>query len=153
MVAYSYIRDKNISELKIYSPKEENKYKLISNPTINDIIPLLQIGDILVYTGHTQTIYDIEKDKNGKVIYSIIMESYQGSGLTYAKTKMGHQLQYFYSIDKLNTNFEDGFREGSLGLKRFSKHKYWVKISDINTREPEYAILRLINSDSKKMLF
>ena len=99
MVAYSYIRDKNISELKIYSPKEENKYKLISNPTINDIIPLLQIGDILVYTGHTQTIYDIEKDKNGKVIYSIIMESYQGSGLTYVKTKIGHQIQYFYSIE------------------------------------------------------
>ena len=98
MVAYSYIRDKNISELKIYSPKEENKYKLISNPTINDIIPLLQIGDILVYTGHTQTIYDIEKDKNGKVIYSIIMESYQGSGLTYVKTKIRHHFNIFIQL-------------------------------------------------------
>ena len=29
VIAYSYIRDKNISELRIYSPKDTNKYKII----------------------------------------------------------------------------------------------------------------------------
>ena len=62
------------------------------------------------------------------------MESYQESRLTYVKIKMGYHLQYFFSIDKLNSNFEDGLNEGSLWLKRFSKHKYLVKINDINTR-------------------
>ena len=66
---------------------------------------------------------------------------------------MGHHLQYFYSIVKLSSNFEDGLNEESLGLKRFLKHKNWVKISDINARESEYTILRFINNDSKKCYF
>ena len=41
VIAHSYISDKNIFQLRIYSPKEANKYKIIKNPTINDIIPLL----------------------------------------------------------------------------------------------------------------
>lgn len=149
VIAYSYISDKNISELKYYSPNEANKYKLIQNPTINDIIPLLQDGDVVAYSGHTQTIYDVEKDKNGKVIDAIIMESYQGKGLAHFKTKMGHLLQHFYSVDSFNSNYEDGLNEGSIGLNRFSKSKCWVNIKNINTREKGYVVLRFINSDSK----
>ena len=31
--------------MKIYSPKESNKFKTLINPSIQDIIPLVQIGD------------------------------------------------------------------------------------------------------------
>ena len=33
--------------MKVYNPKEKNKYEIISNPSISDIIPLVKIGDIL----------------------------------------------------------------------------------------------------------
>ena len=49
VIAYSYINDNNIPEMKIYYQKEKNKYKIISNPSISDIIPLVKIGDILSY--------------------------------------------------------------------------------------------------------
>ena len=109
----------------------------------------MQDGDVVAYSGHTQTIYDVEKDKNGKVIDAIIMESYQGKGLAHFKTKMGHLLQHFYSVDSFNSNYEDGLNEGSIGLNRFSKSKCWVNIKNINTREKGYVVLRFINSDSK----
>ena len=43
------------------------------NPSIKDIIPLVQVGDVLMHTGHTFLIYDVEKDSTGKVIDAIIM--------------------------------------------------------------------------------
>ena len=61
------------------------------NPSIKDIIPLVQVGDILCYTGHTFLIYDIEKDNDGKVIDAIIMESGHGKGIAYVNSKIGKE--------------------------------------------------------------
>ena len=47
VIVYSYINDNNIPEMKIYNPNKKNKYEIISNPSISDIIPLVKIGDIL----------------------------------------------------------------------------------------------------------
>ena len=66
--------------MKIHSPNDKNKYKIILNPSIKDIISLVQPGDVLAFLSHTQTIYDIEKDKNGNVIDGIILHQAQGIG-------------------------------------------------------------------------
>ena len=50
VIAYSYIRaDKNM-EMRINY--EKNKYTILENPSIDDLIPYLQIGDVLCHTGH-----------------------------------------------------------------------------------------------------
>ena len=53
VVLYSNITVDKKMEMKIYSEKERNKYKTIINPSLKDVIPLVKIGDVLTYTGHT----------------------------------------------------------------------------------------------------
>ena len=53
VVLYSNINADKKMEMKIYSDKEKSKYKTIINPSLEDVIPLVQIGDVLTYTGHT----------------------------------------------------------------------------------------------------
>jgi len=62
VVLYSNINADKKMEMKIYSENERNKYKTIINPSLKDVIPLVQIGDILTYIGHTFLIYDVETD-------------------------------------------------------------------------------------------
>ena len=149
VIAYSYINNNNIPEMKIYDANEENKYKIIPNPSIKDIIPLVQIGDILTYSGHTKIVYDIETDNNGQVIDVIIMQSFQGPGKSYVETKIGKDLSFLFLNKKLNSNFEEGLEEGSLSLTRLSTFSNWVNINNITKRNLEYSILRFINKDSK----
>jgi len=74
VIFYSHINENKQIETKIYSPKSSNKYKTLMNPSIKEIIPLVQVGDVLTYTGHTFLIYEVEKDSAGKVIDAIIMD-------------------------------------------------------------------------------
>ena len=147
--------------MKIYSPNDKNKYRIIPNPSVKDIISLVQPGDVLVYTTHTQTIYDVEKDKSGNVIDGIILHQSRGIGGSYVKTKIGTQaleingstisfyLCYLFLNHKLNTKFEEGLDEGGLGLLRLSTETSWVNINNTEKRSPEYTILRFIQKDSK----
>ena len=160
VIAYSYLNNNKIREMKIYYPNNVNKYKIITNPSIKDVIPLVQIGDILTYTGHTFLIYDIEKDSNNEVIDAIIMESTGGIGRSYVNTKIARQqlkingndikfyLYFLYLNSKLNSNFEEGLIQGSVGLKKLSTYSTWVKISN-NSTDLNYSILRFVQSDSK----
>ena len=84
VIAYSYINN-NQPEMKVYSSTDENNYKTISNPTLNDIIKLVKIGDVINYTGHAQLIYDIIKDSNGQPIDAVLIHSTQGEGFINSK--------------------------------------------------------------------
>ena len=144
-----------------YSPNESNKYKTLINPSIKDIIPLVQVGGVLTYTGHTLVIYDIEKDNNGKVTDAIIMQSGHGIGKAYVNSKIGVEKvklsngnefaginHYFYLNSQLNSNFEEGRVQGSVGLTRLSTYKNWININNTELRKEEYSILRFIQEDS-----
>ena len=113
IIAFSFINEKNITELRVYSSNGSYKTKL--NPTINDIIPLIQIGDVLTYTGHTKIIYDIEKDKNGTVTDGIIMQSTEGGSGNWVKTKICPQLL------KLNGATFKSFFSNLFYFERFNK--------------------------------
>ena len=59
-----------------YDPSQVNKTRIVYNPNLKkDIIPILQTGDIISFTGHTFIIYDIERDSNGNTIDALIMET------------------------------------------------------------------------------
>ena len=159
VIAYSFINEKNITELRIYYPNGTYKTKL--NPSIKDIIPLIKIGDILTYTGHTKIVYDIEKDKNGTVTDGIIMQSTEGGSGNWVKTKICPQLlklngatfKSFFSnlfyFERFNKKFEEGLNEGSVGLARLSTFSQWVNINNPEKRFAEYSIMRFIQKDSK----
>ena len=159
VIAYSYIREDGKMEMRIY--EEENKFKTIINPSLYDVMPYLQIGDILCNTGHGLFIYDIERDKNGNITDAIIIES--SSSKTYVSTKIpkSGDFQYpngedfakntdaLYLGDKLNTNFKEGGIEGGVQMLRYTKHWWWVHMNNTEKRRKEYAVLRFIQSDAK----
>ncbi len=160
VIAYAHINEKKEIEMKLYSPNESNKYKTLINPSLKDIIPLVQVGDILTYNNHTFLIYNVEKDSTGEITDAIIMESGYGIGLAYINSKMADKVKlsnnanfggkghYFYLNSKLNQNFKEGKIQGSVGLKRLSTYKNWVNINNTNSRKDEYSILRFIQEDS-----
>jgi len=161
VVAYSHINEKKQVEMRIQSPNQSNTFKILINPSIKDIIPLVQVGDILCYTGHTFVIYDVEKDNKGKVIDAIIMESGFGKGRAYVNSKIAVEkvklsngkdfagpIHYLYLNSKFNSDFKEGRIQGSVGLNRLSTYKHWVNINNPKLRKNEYCILRFIQKDS-----
>ena len=161
VIAYSYINKNKSLEMKIYSPKEINNIVTLINPSLKDIIPLIEIGDILTYTGHTFLIYDVERDNNGKAIDGIIMESGHGIGKAYVNSKIAPtvklsngnnfagQNHFLYLNSKLNTDFKEGLEQGSVGLTRLSTYKQWYNLNNTKERMNEYSILRFIHKDSQ----
>ena len=78
--AYIHSNEDNEFEMKFYSPTEK-EYKTITNPTLKeDIIPKLQIGDILITDGDGILIYDLVRDDKGGVIDAFILYSTMGMG-------------------------------------------------------------------------
>ena len=158
IVGYSYINDKNIPEMKIYDPKAQNNYTII-NPTFEKIVGLIKVGDILAGS-HAMLVFDLIKNEDGKIIDAIMMHSAQGIGRSRIETKIGREiveyngtkwqpyLTFIFYNEKLNTEFNEGIKEGSVGLIKLSDHPAWVNIGDINQRSPEYTIFRFINKDS-----
>ena len=147
VIAYSYINN-NQPEMKVYSPTEDNNYKTILNPTVNDIIKLVKIGDVINYTGQVQLIYDIIKDSNDQPIDAIIMHSTQGTGYINSKIpKEGIKLSngsetrfnlfFLYLNSKNNSDFEEGLIEGSVKLTKLSNSQ-WPFINDVTKRKSEY---------------
>ena len=166
VIAYSHINNNNEVEMKLYSPKENNKLKTMINPSLKDIIHLVRIGDILTYTGHTFLIYDVIKDNKGKVVDAIIMESGYGRGKAYVNTKITKLVRQpngqdtpgakhsLFLNNKLNPDFKEGLVQGTVGLNRLSTHKIWLNLNNTKLCKEEYSILRFIqnNSDGNAVL-
>lgn len=159
VIAYSHINSEKNVEMKVYSPEEPNKYKTLINPSVKDIIPLVDVGDVLCYTGHTILIYKIEKDEKGIVKDVIIIESIHGKGKAYVNSKIANRVKlpkggefagpnhFLYLNEKMNSNFEEGLLQGSIGLKKLSKYKHWVNLNNAE-RKDEYSIMRFVHKDS-----
>ena len=160
LVAHSYIREDNIMEMRIYD--EEGKYRIIENPSIDDLIPHLQIGDVLAHPAHYILIYDVERNQDGKVIDALIIESGFG-GKSYISTKVPRNVSFqhpdcqnfvvdietLFLNEHLNTDFKEGGIEGSIGIRRLSKYSSWANLNITGRRYNEYNVLRFIKSDSK----
>ena len=144
-------------EMKIY---ENDNYKIITNPTFNQILPILQIGDILVQPGMAIVIYDFIKDIEGRTIDAKILESSFGIGKGYINTKIDRNSillsdSLFSSAgfslflnNKLSSDIDEGLIEGSIGLKNISNIRSLAYIENKQLRAKQYTLLRFLNEDS-----
>ena len=161
-ILYSNITEDNVPQFFLYAPNEKKKYKILKKFSIEDLISIGQVGDVIAYNDHAQLIYDIEKDSNGKVKDLIIMESTGGIGGSIVNSKcvpeilvkengdrIYHHLGKLFLNNKLNAYFEEGLEQGSIGLIRLSTSNTWKRINNSETRQKEYCFLRFVNSDSK----
>ena len=153
VVAYSLPRaDDEQREFLIYNYEEECG-EFIYYPTLDDMLSRLEVGDILTYTGHAILVYDIIKDSNGKKTEAIIIESTHGIGEAYVNSKInegvtinkksfGGGTHFLYLNSKINSEYEKGLEQGSIGMTNFTKYKIWTNINNTNK---EYSILRFIH--------
>ena len=157
VVAFSNINSEDKIEMKVYNGKT------LYNPTFEQLLPLIQIGDILYQTGHGLIIYDIIKDNKGKVIDAVIMQSAFGKGKTFIKSKMPRHIVYYpngnefvgatntlYLNKKYNSDVEEGNFEGTVGMVKFSKYVYWANMTNPLYRYKNYIIFRIIHENSDK---
>jgi len=148
-------------EMKIYDPSQFDNYKIIPNPTLNDILGFLQIGDILLNSGVAIVIYDLIKDDEGRTIDAKILESGTGNGRGYINTKIDRnyiplsETTTFSSPgfslflnNKLNSNIDEGLIEGSIGLKKISNIYGWAHIDNTQLRGRQFFVFRFLNEDS-----
>ena len=158
VVLYSNITSDKKMEMKIYSEKEKNKYKAITNPSLEDVIPLVQIGDVLTYTGHTFLIYDIVTDGDGKVTDAIIIES-TPSGSEFANIKVSPQVTLpngktlgsvvYLLLQNSKNKIINNIQEGTIRFGKLSENKNWININNTKLRKEEYSILRFVHQDSE----
>ena len=71
IVAYSYINDKNIPEMKIYDPSAPKNYSIIS-PTFKKVLELIKVGDFMTHL-HPLIVLEIIKNEKGETIDAICM--------------------------------------------------------------------------------
>ena len=147
VIAYSSINRKtNNLEMKFYNSSSKTNYTTKINPSIDDLIPIIQIGDILCYIGHSFIIYDLIKDHNGKVIDAIIMESGYGQGKSWVNSKVsetiklpngksfGSKNHFLFLNSKVNTDFEEGLEQGTVQFGKFATYSTWFDINNTKTR-------------------
>ena len=160
VIAFSNIVNDKI-EMKVYSPELTNGYRIIIDPSFEELLKLVEPGDILIQTGHYLTIYDIIRDNNGKRVDAIVMEALSLSGRTYIRTKVsraentnpkGDEYKRHLYGEFLHGNFDsnfEGIQETLFRVCNFSKYLYWANMTTIlNFREENYAIFRIVQNNS-----
>ena len=137
--------------MDLYDSSAKNNYITKNNPTFEEILPYLQCGDVLTYTGHTFLVYDLLYDESGNVSDAYILQSSFGPNNYYVKSKIpttssGGLTHYLYYGSKVNTNYEEGLNEGTLNLSKLSLSP-WKNI-DKTSKKNEYSILRFVQNDN-----
>ena len=144
-----------------YDPNSNDNITTIINPNLKrNIIPILEIGDIISFTEHTFIIYDIERDSNGKAIDAFLMETIVSDYIISKiskHVKLSEGKEFGDSIDLLffdmhfNKAFKTGVEEGTIALHRITTISQMFNIDyyDPDYRRNEYCILRFIQKDSK----
>jgi len=161
VIAYSTINIKtNNLEMRFYNSSSKTNYTTKINPSLKDIFPILQIGDILTYDLHTLLIYDLIKDNNGKIIDALLIESGYGIGESWVNSKIsraiilpngenfGTKNHFLFLNSKVNNDYEEGLEQGTVQLFKLSEKPLWVAINDTQKRRSEYSILRFIQNNS-----
>lgn len=142
----------------------------------SDLVTHLEVGDILVYTGHAVMVYDLIRDENNEITDAIIIESSTpSSGISGAtgyhinikmqkRVNLGgsfvigqsnpHYLFYGtkYNYNYLNDYFADGEKhlEGGIRLSKFTQIPEWKNFKSSNKNQ--YTILRFLTNDNGKTI-
>ena len=144
----------DIMEMRFYISPDETK--VIENPSLNDIFPFLQVGDILVNPSYAFLVYDFEKDKNGNITDVIIIQSVYGyHNNSYINTKLPrasaskNNNDYPSTLYLFNGKLNSDFEEGTIKMGKLSEQVAWANIKT-KYKSSQYAILRYVQGDSEK---
>ena len=144
----------DIMEMRFYISPDETK--VIENPSLNDIFPFLQVGDILVNPSYAFLVYDFEKDKNGNITDVIIIQSVYGyHNNSYINTKLPrasaskNNNDYPSTLYLFNGKLNSDFEEGTIKMGKLSEQFAWANINT-KYKSSQYAILRFVQGDSEK---
>ena len=152
-------------EFKRYSEADQDNYELLYDPTYNEIIQHLEIGDLLVQGGFGVIVYDKIEDENG-ISDIIVASSSAGIGGGYIKTKIERNSinydsgEFFSSIgislylnNKTNENIGDeGLEEGSIGLIKLSDIYLWRLIKEQKPIYSKIVVFRFLNEKDGKTI-
>ena len=144
----------DIMEMRFYISPDETK--VIENPSLNEIFPFLEVGDILVNPSYAFLVYDFEKDKNGNITDVIIIQSITGyHNNSYINTKLPRAYVSKNGTDYPATNYlfngklNSDFEEGTIKMGKLSQQGAWANIKT-KYKSSQYAILRYVQGDSEK---
>ena len=152
-------------EFKRYSEADQDNYELLYDPTYNEIIQHLEIGDLLVQGGFGVIVYDKIEDENG-ISDIIVASSSAGIGGGYIKTKIERNSinydsgEFFSSVgislylnNKTNENIGDeGLEEGSIGLIKLSDIYLWRLIKEQKPIYSKIVVFRFLNEKDGKTI-
>ena len=83
--------------------KQVIKNKNSQSSKIKDLISLVKPGDIMSYSGHTQTIYDIERDKKNNIYNPNRIKNITNLRLSYYNTfPRSYKLTYHKNIKHID---------------------------------------------------
>ena len=164
---------KQDGKLKWYD-KDHDKDHPLENPTTGDIIPLLQIWDIIHHYGHEMLVYDLIYDDSGNVVDVYLIHANAGGGYRTRSKNHGDDEIYNISGNKVSigighapwanlyyNNIDNRWLypwsriEGTIKLQKFSEKGGNALLLDgnINHYASDYAILRFVtNSGGKDVL-
>ncbi len=139
-------------------------------PSVEEIVPYLRPGDVLIYTGHVILVYDLKKDEFGNVTDAYVIHSMHGIGGGHTFSRIGRvvkgidnnkivgELNHYlyqttrqYSVNKTEPakliNDGEEFFEGSINIRLFKNYSYWADISNPEKASDNFLILRFIDKD------
>lgn len=142
--------------MKFYDAKASNKYTTVKNPTLEQILPYLQRGDILTYTGHAIFVYDLIYDSYGNIIDAYVIHALGRNNISTkiadsisigGKIKFGNDNHFLYYYSKKNKLYDEGLVEGAINLTSIKSTTGWKNISK-TSKKSEYSILRFVQKDA-----
>jgi len=104
VIAYSHINNNNEVEMKLYSPKENNKLKTMINPSLKDIEPILIANDI--NNPSSNHLYEEEKNNvnQEKIIEENFINNYSEYSVEENKIKINNNYIRENQFHNQNTN-------------------------------------------------
>ena len=158
VIAFAEANDNGDLVFRIQN-KNGQTYDTLTNPTTTDIIPYLKIGDVLTYTGHSITIYDLVYDDQGNVTNAIVMESGHGKDGIYIKTKVPASLTITNSADKTvefhsspNQYFYSNTGTLNFTSKLLTNESYWGNLTSSKSKNKQFSILRFVTTNENNQL-
>ncbi len=144
-----------------YDKNKEGHISKDTTPTLEEIIPILKIGDVITYTGHTMEVYDLKYDSKGKVVDAYIVQTgrtaeenadqyYVKIKVRGSKVNIGDNISFGATGRRLKHNRSNGTSivkesSGDLDAMVLLTETVWKDIS--TSPKAEYSILRFIQED------
>ncbi len=145
--------------MHLYDPAAAGHSKTVKNPRLSDILPYLQCGDVLTYTGHTVVVYDLLYDAAGNVTDALVIQSAHGDRHIHVKTKIpkktaigkaikfGSANHFLYHNSRIRNVDGKEMTEGSYSIVHLSGEAGWSKLA-LPAKKKEYSVLRFAQTDA-----